>query len=63
MGRMEEVRTGRQRDFWVLGKDLFLDLAGGDKGACFIIIKCRGETGKDQTDKKQKDKGYTTKKV
>lgn len=43
-GRIEEavVGTGRQRDFWVLGKDLFLDLAGGDKGACFIITKCRG---------------------
>lgn len=58
------VGTGRQRDYWVLGKDPFLDLAGGNNGACFIIINCRGETGKDQPDKKQKDnKDYTTKKI
>lgn len=55
MGKTEKavVATGRQRHFWVPGKDLFLNLAGGDKGVCFII-KCRGETGKDQPDEKAK---------
>ena len=64
-GRVEGAvaGVGRQRDFWVPGKDLFLDLAGGDKGVCFLLIKRRGETGKNSQMKKQKDnRGYTAKK-
>lgn len=54
---------GRQRAFWVPGRDLLLDLAGGDKGVCFLLINCRGETGEEQPDEKQKDsRGYTAKK-